>query len=305
MEPPTCTVLVRLVRTTAAVATWPPSPGDEAVLLSPRPAATATAPTTTPPTTAPAMAATATTCRAENSAIGTRPGAAARHGDQPGAPVLGYGTGRLREGVMHSGRGDFDVSRLGSAVNPPGRRAYLLAAQVVDPLDGRAVGVHAGSVESGLVPVGIGVVRDPVGPHAGDVLQELGLIRRGCDRVGGLQLVRGLRHVLAAGTGTFVEIPGRLGIFRDKNVDHPVCADGRVGLIGITVAALAGRPLVQQRGHVARDRGPGAPAAAAGGARATAGAAGPRVGAGPRAGPQAGDLRGRRRAAARGERQGG
>src|SRR3984957_12934777 len=287
MEPPTCTVLVRLVRTAAAVATWPLSPDGEVMLLSLPPAATATP----PPTRAPAMAAMTTTCLAENSAIGTRPGVPAR----------------FWEGVVHSGRPDFDVSRCIRAIDPPGWRAYLLAAQVVDPHDGWTVGVDAGSVEIGLVPVGIGVVRDPVGPHAGDVLQELGLIRRRRDRVGGPQLVRGLSHVLAAGAGTFVEIPGRLGVFRDVDVDHPARADGWVGLIRITVAALAGRPLVQQRGHVARDRGPGAPATA-GGARAAgardAGArdagAGSRAGAGPRAGPQAGDLRGRRRAAARG-----
>lgn len=48
MEPPTCTVLVRLVRTTAAVATWLLSPDDEAVLLLSRPAATATPPATHP-----------------------------------------------------------------------------------------------------------------------------------------------------------------------------------------------------------------------------------------------------------------
>src|SRR3984957_1927344 len=260
MEPPTCTVLVRLVRTAAAVATWPLSPDEEAVLSLLPLAAAATPPATTPPTRAPAMAAMTTTCLTETSAIGTR----------PGAPVLGHGTGRSWEGVVDPGRGDFDVSRRSRTVNPPGWRPYLLAAQIVDPLDGRAVGVYAGSVEIGLVPVGIGVVRDPVGSHSGDVLQELGLIRRGCDRVGGLQLVRGLRHVLAAGAGTFVEIPGRLGIFRDVDVDHPARADGRVGLIRVAVAALAGRPLVQQRGHVARDRGLGAPAAGAGGARATA-----------------------------------
>src|SRR5579862_2709053 len=281
MEPPTCTVLVRSVRTTATVATWPLSPDEEAVLSLLPLAAAATPPATTPPTRAPATAAMTTTCLTETSAIGTR----------PGAPVLGNGTGRIWEGVVDPGRGDFDVSRRSRTVNPPGWRPYLLAAQIVDPLDGRAVGVYAGTVESGLVPVGVGVVRDPVGPHAGDVLQELGLIRRGCDRVGGLQLVRGLRHVLAAGAGTFVQIPGRLGVFRDGDVDHPVCADGRVGLIGITVAALAGRPLVQQRGHVARDRGSGAPGAGAG-PRVGAGA-GPGVGAGagPRAGtgPQAGD----------------
>src|ERR1700722_9344126 len=280
MEPPTCTVLVRLVRTAAAVATWPLSPDGEVMLLSLPPAATATP----PPTRAPAMAAMTTTCLAENSAIGTRPGVPAR----------------FWEGVVHSGRPDFDVSRCIRAIDPPGRRADLLAAQVVDPHDGWTVGVDAGSVEIGLVPVGIGVVRDPVGPHAGDVLQELGLIRRRRDRVGGPQLVRGLSHVLAAGAGTFVEIPGRLGVFRDVDVDHPARADGWVGLIRITVAALAGRPLVQQRGHVARDRGMGAAAAAVGGARAAAGGrdagagAGSRVGAVPWARPQAGDLRGRR-----------
>src|SRR5579863_5550000 len=278
MEPPTWTVLVRSVRTTAAVATRPPSPEDEAVSATPRPAVTATPPATTPPTTAPVTAATATTCLAENSAIGTR----------PGAPVLGVGTGRLRERVMHSGRADLDVSRRFRAVDPPGRRAYLLAAQVVDSHDGRAVGVYAGSVEIGLVPVGIGEVRDPVGPHAGDVLQVLGLIRRRRDRVGGAQLIRGLGHVLAAGAGALVQIPGRLCPLRDVDVDDPRRADGRVGLLGITVAALAGRPLVQQRRHVARDPGRGPPAGRWTGAR-------PRVstGASPRqrTGPQAGDLR--------------
>src|SRR3984885_146453 len=194
MEPPTCTVLLRVAPTSAAVATWLLPPDDEAVLLSLPPTATATPPATAPPTRAPAAAAATRTCRAENSAIGPRP-----------AAVGG-------QGVMHSGSGDLDVSRLGRAVNPPGRRAYLLAAQIVGPHEGGAVEVYPGSVESGLVPVGIGIVRDPVGPHAGDVLQQLGLIRRGGDRVGGLQLVRGLRHVLAAGTGTFVEIPGRLGV---------------------------------------------------------------------------------------------
>ncbi len=198
---------------------------------------------------------------------------------------------------MHSRRLDLDVSRRIRAVDPIGWRAYLLAAQVVDPHHGRAVGVHAGPEEIGRVPVGIGVVGNPVGPHAVHVLQQLGLVRRGRDRVGGPQLVRGLRHVLAAGTGAFVEIPGRLGPLRDADVDHPVCADGRVGLIGITVAALAGRPLVQQGGHVARDRGPGTAAAAgaraAGSARAAAGARAAGAGTGPRvrAGPQAGDRR--------------
>src|SRR5580693_9650206 len=91
MEPPTCTVLVRVVRTTGAVATWLLSPGDEALLLLLPLAATATPPPTNPPTTAPARAAMTTTCLAENSAIGTRPGAgtrpavAGRHGARSGA----------------------------------------------------------------------------------------------------------------------------------------------------------------------------------------------------------------------------
>src|ERR1700728_1312478 len=127
MEPPTCTVLLRVVRTADAVATWLLPPDDEAVLLSLPLTATATPPATTPPTRAPAAAATTTTCRAENSAIGTRHGAA----------------GWWR--VMHSGSGDLDVSRLGRAVNPPGRRAYLLAAQVVGPHEGRAAEVYPGS----------------------------------------------------------------------------------------------------------------------------------------------------------------
>src|SRR5580700_1290362 len=111
MEPPTCTVLLRVVRTTAAVATWLLSAGDEAVPLLLLLAATATPPATTPPTRAPAMAAVTTTCRAENSAIAARPGAVARRGGHAGTPVLGDGTARLREGVVHSGRLDFDVSR--------------------------------------------------------------------------------------------------------------------------------------------------------------------------------------------------
>ena len=48
MEPPTCTVLVRVVRTTGAVATWLLSPDDEAVPLLLPLAATATPPATIP-----------------------------------------------------------------------------------------------------------------------------------------------------------------------------------------------------------------------------------------------------------------
>src|SRR5579862_9763755 len=132
MEPPTCTVLVRSVRTTATVATWPLSPDEEAVLSLLPLAAAATPPATTPPTRAPATAAMTTTCLTETSAIGTR----------PGAPILGNGTGRIWEGVVHSGRLDFDVSWRGRAVDPIGWRADLLAAQLVDPLDGWAVGIH-------------------------------------------------------------------------------------------------------------------------------------------------------------------
>src|ERR1700722_7688606 len=69
MEPPTCTVLVRLVRTTAVVETEVVRPDDEAVVLLPLVDAMATRPATAPPTRAPAMAAMATTRRVENSAI--------------------------------------------------------------------------------------------------------------------------------------------------------------------------------------------------------------------------------------------
>src|SRR5580704_5646211 len=147
MEPPTCTVLVRVVRTTGAVATRLPSP-DEALLLLLPLAATATPPPTNPPTTAPARAAMTTTCLAENSAIGTRPGAgtrpavAGRHGARSGARIhFLKGAGRGVGVGVHSGRVNFYRSRRIRAVNPPGWRAYLLAAQLVDLLDGRAAGV--------------------------------------------------------------------------------------------------------------------------------------------------------------------
>src|ERR1700678_1403414 len=109
MEPPTCTVLVRLVRTTAAVATWPLSPDGEVMLLSLPPAAAATPPATTPPTRAPAMAAMATTCLAENSAIAGRPAVAARRGDQSAARIYASVEAGRRCGVgRHSGRVNFD-----------------------------------------------------------------------------------------------------------------------------------------------------------------------------------------------------
>ena len=72
MEPPTCTVLVRLVRTTAPVAIELVRPDDEATVWLPLVDATATPPATAPPTRAPAMAAMATTRRVENSAMGGR-----------------------------------------------------------------------------------------------------------------------------------------------------------------------------------------------------------------------------------------
>src|SRR5580698_5956002 len=71
MEPPSCTELVRVVRTTGAVVTELSPPDDEAVLLLPPPVdAMATPAATAPPTRAPAMAAMTTTRLAEKSAIG-------------------------------------------------------------------------------------------------------------------------------------------------------------------------------------------------------------------------------------------
>src|SRR5580693_942035 len=295
MDPPTCTGLVKVVRTTDAVATWLLLPDEEAVLSLLPLTAMATPPATSPPTRAPATAAMTTTCRAENSAIG------ARHGLHSGARIdFGIETGGRVGGVFDSRRVNLDISRRARAVDPPGWRAYLLAAQLVDPLDGRTVRVHAGAHEVGRVPGGVGVVGDAVGPHAGDVLQLFGLIRRGGDRVGGPQLVLGRGQVLGACTGEVVDIPCRLGPLRDGDVDYPGGVDGRVGLAWIAVAALAGSPLVHQPGRAARRlRGRGA--------SATCAAAGPRVGAGPRtgAGPQAGDLRGAGPAAAGGQREGG
>ena len=61
MEPPSCTELVRVVRTTAAVATGPSPLVDEAPSLLPLVDAMATPAATAPPTRAPAMAAMATT----------------------------------------------------------------------------------------------------------------------------------------------------------------------------------------------------------------------------------------------------
>ncbi len=70
MEPPSCTELLRLVRTTAAVVTEVLAPAVEAGLLLPLMDDQATPAATAPPTRAPAMAAMATTRLVEKSAIG-------------------------------------------------------------------------------------------------------------------------------------------------------------------------------------------------------------------------------------------
>src|SRR5580692_11506597 len=88
MEPPTCTVVLRSVRTTGVVATWLLLPDCSVVLLWP--AAAATAPATTAPARAPAATVMAATCRAVNSAIESRPdrrGLAGRQRDIPAARI--------------------------------------------------------------------------------------------------------------------------------------------------------------------------------------------------------------------------
>src|SRR5579862_9765951 len=83
MVPPTCTVLVMSVRTTAAGLS---GPDDEAALVAlPLVDTLATPTATTPPTTAPAMAARATILLAENSAIGACPRVGAGVGARVGA----------------------------------------------------------------------------------------------------------------------------------------------------------------------------------------------------------------------------
>src|SRR5580692_9907425 len=303
MEPPTCSVVVRVVRTTGAVATGLLPPGDEAVLPLLSLTAAATPPATIAPTRAPAMAALPMTCLAANSAIDAWPGCA-RLGDVSGARIyLLKDTCRCRRGIERgSGGANLDGSGRARAVNPPGWRAYLLPAQLVGFLEGRAIGVHAAADEVGCVPGGVRVVGDPVGPHAVDVLQLLGLIRRRRFGIGGLQLVLGPGQVLAARAGELMEISGRLRISRDDDPDHPGGIDGRVGLIWITVAALAGGPLVQQRGHIGvrsvpgarrASGGPGVPGGGGGSGGSAAGVS------------QAGDLGGSGPAGARGQREGG
>src|ERR1700683_127806 len=128
MEPPTCTVVLRSVRTTGAVATWLLLPDDEDVPL-PLSAVAATGPATSAPARAPAATVMAATCLVVSSAIEARPGAIARPAagrlcDIPAARIYfleetcrGRGVGR------RSGRVNFDRSRRIRAVNPPSRQA--------------------------------------------------------------------------------------------------------------------------------------------------------------------------------------
>src|SRR5215469_5970078 len=298
MEPPTCTVLAIDVRATAAVATGPLPPGEVAVLSLPLADTAVTA-----PARAPAPAATATTRLAESSAIparpeaGARPAAACRSRDISAARIdFREEAGRWCAAVGQSGRGDRDVPGRTRAVHPPGRQVQLLAAQLADVHDLRAVRVYAGALEVGLVPLGIGVAGDAVGAHALDELQVLGLVRCRGDRVGGLQFALGLGQVLAARTGEAADSRGRHDArLRDGDVDDSVGVDDRVCLGGIAVAALAGGPFVHQRGRVARPRGGRTRGAGTG--RGVSGVTAGRS--------QVGDLRGARRATARGQREGG
>src|ERR1700685_1782121 len=104
MEPPTCTVVVRSVRTTGAVATALPPPNDEAGLLCLLLDATAA-----PAAAAPATRATAamTTARLVKN-LGTRP--PARHRHERRRPTAGGtiqdASGRKRAGAnegVHAG----------------------------------------------------------------------------------------------------------------------------------------------------------------------------------------------------------
>ncbi len=127
------------------------------------------------------------------------------------------------------------------------------------------------------VPYGVGVVRDPVRPHAVGVLHEQSL--SGLKGVYGIS-ARNTRWAAAryslhvpvtlwrASPNSWLEYP-----CRDGDVDPSVGIDHRVGLVGIAVAAHAGSPLVHQRGRVVGlgQRGRGAPAAVTA-ARSVAGA---------------------------------
>ena len=155
-------------------------------------------------------------------------------------------------------------------------------------------------------PIGVGVVGDPVRPHAVGVLDDQGRvgIEGGVGDLGP-QHSLGRGQVLAARAGDVVEsLAERVARVpaRDGDVDPSVGIDHRVGLVGIAVAAHAGSPLVNERGRVAGlgQRGCGAPVAVT--------AAGPHAGARRQAGDGrgAGPLAGGRGAgaAARGQRDG-
>src|SRR5271170_5428032 len=157
MEPPTCTVLVRLVRTTAVVETELARPDGEAVVLSPPVDAMATPPATAPPTRAPAMAAMATTRRAENSAMGCRD----LRGASPavGSCTAGGGSAAARH-VEAPHLHDSRRFRAGSVIGSAG----LLRAHLVGVLHGGTMRVDTGTLEvSVAIRRGMGVVRHPVG----------------------------------------------------------------------------------------------------------------------------------------------
>src|SRR5580658_7597410 len=79
MDPPTCTVALRSVRTTGAVVTWL-LPLDDVPVPLPLPATPAITPATTAPARAPAATVMAATSLAVRSAIERRPGARGRQG---------------------------------------------------------------------------------------------------------------------------------------------------------------------------------------------------------------------------------
>src|SRR5215472_5849346 len=149
MDPPSCTVSVRVVRTTVAVATEPP-PSDAAGPPPPPLEATAA-----PAATAAAARPMAATSRArlverspltENSAIPARPGA--------GGPVAGYCTGSPAGpagGALHAGRriAACHLDDSGRARAVTGWHAGFLGTQVVGLHEDRAVQGHADVHEAG------------------------------------------------------------------------------------------------------------------------------------------------------------
>src|ERR1700722_2275376 len=193
MEPPTCTVLVRLVRTTAVLATELLPPDDVATLLLLPVDALATPPPPAPPTRAPAMAAMAATRRAEISAIGDRDRSSAV-GPRPAGR---RSTGSIE--VRHSD--DAWCLRARGVV----RRAGLLGAHLVGVLEGWTVRVDAGPLEvSVAVRRGVGVIRHPIGSHTIDIRRFLGCARRLWDRLAAPQCGLGRQQVIAARTDASV-----------------------------------------------------------------------------------------------------